>query len=237
MPLDTYLRPAEPGVFASEEVPQPEPYTKFTYKIGVNDKLEISIAEHPEFSGPSKVNSDGTIELKTLDERIYLAGLTPPQAEARIWDVIMPYVVGKPRVKVDVAQSRSRFFIALGAVGRVGRYFIGLEDVTVRDALFAANLFSPGANKDKIFIITPDERRKPSYVEVDAKSVLMGDLRQNVVLRPGDIVYVPTTVYFKINAVLDEIIGQTSKVQNIEGDITYGRAIPREGFGTLPPSP
>ena len=235
LPLDTRCAPVEPGAVAADFTPSHKPYIETSYKIGSLDTIELAVAEHPEFYGLLRVNSDGTIVLPTLEEKVHIAGLNMSQAEARIWDVISPYVVGKPPLKVSVKRSRSRFFIALGAVRRTGRYFMGLEDVTVRDALLAVNLWGHGAKKDKVYVITPDTEGKPTYVVVNGGDIVMGDLSENIVLRPGDIVYVPTTLYFKINRVLDEILWQAGRVQDVETDtLKYGRSVGREGYGSLP---
>jgi len=236
VPLETYRKPAEPGVFENGAIPAGRTYADTSYKIGKLDKIDVYIAEHPEFSGPLKVQSNGTISMPILDKTVFISGLNTSQAEARIWEAIESFVIGKPMVKVQIRQSRSRFFIALGAIRRRGKFFIGLEDITVRDALLNAQLWRAGANKDNIYIITPDTEKKPTYVVVDGGRIMRGDLRQNVVLRPGDILFVPTTIYFKINQVLDEIIGQAGKVESVETDVLkYGKSVNETGYGSLPP--
>lgn len=233
MPIETYRAPDDPGVLAAAQDPTTALGIERSYLIGIRDVVEVTVTDHIEFSGNFKVEEDGTIEIPTIFRRVRLSGLTARQAEGRICDALSDLVVGKSQARIKVLLSRSRHYYILGAVGRQGKYFMSLEDVTVRDALIAGNLWGRGAKRDLVYIITPDERNRPSYVTVDGESILMGSLRNDVILKPGDIVYVPTTLYFRINNVLDEIIGQTARAQEIEGDMVYGQTVGKEGYGRL----
>ena len=233
MPLETYRTPDDPGVLATSEAPLSTSGIERNYLIGLRDVIEVDVAEHTEFSGNFKVAEDGTVEIPTVYKRVRVSSLNTGQAAARIRDLLDKLVVGHPQVRVKVLVSRSRYYFMLGAVGREGKYFMGLEDVTVRDAMLSARLWGAGAKKDKVHIITPDERDRVSYVVADGESILMGGLRDNVVLKPGDIVYVPTTLYFKINCVIDEILFQAERARDMDDDVTYGRQVGRDGYGRL----
>ncbi len=233
MSIETYRLPDDPGVIAATANPVGISNAELDYLIGVRDVIEVDVADHIEFGGNFRVEADGTFEVPTIYRRVRVSGLTTGQAEARIRDVLDDMVVGRSQVHVKVLISRSRRYFMLGAVGRKGKYFMGLQDITVREALMRANIWGPGAKKDRVYIITPDERDRPSYVTVNGDAILMGSLRDDVVLKPGDIVYVPTTLYFKINKVIDEIIGQADRAQDIESDLQYGRRVGRDGYGNL----
>ena len=234
--IDTYCAPTEPGVLASDNSANPERNPRVNYKIGRHDKIAVHIEEHPEFSLKAlRVESDGSLELPVLNKRLCVAGMTTVQAEALISETVAPFVVGEPVVKVRILQSRSRNFVVMGAVVNRGRYFMGLDDVTVRDALLNARLFRRGAWRSKVFVITPDAENKPTYIVLNGQDILLGDFRENVVLRPGDIVFVPTTPYHKVTLVLDEIIGQANRVQEMDTDVaTYGKDAATGGFGAIP---
>jgi protein involved in polysaccharide export with SLBB domain len=234
MSVDSYRTPPDPPVLAVGQ-PINVSATELNYTIGLRDVVSVEVADHTEFSGNFKVEEDGTFELPTVYRRIPVGGLSTRQAEARIRDVIRELVVGDAQVRVKVILSRSREYYMLGAVRHQGRYFMGLENVTVRDALVEANLWGDGAKTGEVYIITPDRENKPSYVTVNAGSILEGNLRDNVVLKPGDIIYVPTTVYFQITSVLDEIIGQTKRVQDIEASVNYTDKVGTQGFGKYTP--
>lgn len=230
MPIETYQSPSDPAVLAADQ-PISISATEMNYTIGLRDIVSVEVVDHAEFGGNFKIEEDGTFELPTVFRRVHMSGLTPRQAEARIHDIIRDLVVGSPTVRVKVLLSRSREYYMLGAVRHEGRYFMGLEDVTVRDAIIEADLWGDGAKTGTVYIITPDRDNKPSYVTVDGAAILQGKLRDNVVLKPGDIIYVPTTIYFQITKTLDEIIGQTRRVQDVEGSVRYGDKVGTDGFG------
>jgi protein involved in polysaccharide export with SLBB domain len=232
--VDTYRAPSDPSVLAVGQ-PINVSNTELNYAIGLRDVISVEVDEHSEFGGNFKVEEDGTFELPTVYRRIYVSGLSTRQAEARICDIIGEMVVGSPTVRVKVLLSRSRDYYILGAVKQEGKYFMGLQDVTVRDALIEANLWGDGAKTGTVYVITPDVNNHPTYITVDGGAILKGSLRDNVVLRPGDIVYVPTTLYSDITKVLEEIIGQANRVQQIEGDLKYGGQLGTEGFGKYTP--
>jgi len=194
----------------------------FTYKIGQHDELWISVevaGEH-EFSGALEVDWVGEVRIPVTDTTVYLDGHTLAQAESAIAAALAPYYNVVPDVTVELERSRSRFFWAVGSTTIQGRFEMGLKEVRLRDALMAAGFGIDPMEMSKdyaqVAVITPDVE-KPTYVVVDAGGVMFGDLRDNVRIKPGDIIYVPNTFYANMNTVLENVFMQAENA----GDIYY----------------
>ena len=61
-------------------------------------------------------------------------------------------------------------------------------------------------------LITPDNTGIKNYVTVNAMSLLYeGDLKENLEMKPGDVLYVPATVMAKIIRVVSPVTNLTSQ--------------------------
>ncbi len=194
-----------------------EARTSAPYAIGARDILEVQVENHPELSGQFVVERDGTIPLPYCEDDVLMSGCTLRAAGERYAECVSRYTIDWPIVRVRLVSPRSKFFYVLGAVKRTGKFALGDEVVRLRDALLRAGLFDtspwfkPAARK--IYVITPDEETS-TYVVINARDVLLGKLGDDIVIHPDDIVYVPTTSYFKIDSALGEILRTTIYVSD-----------------------
>jgi polysaccharide export outer membrane protein len=161
------------------------------YRVGVGDTLRVMVWRHVEFGGEVTVDTTGAIVLPLTYERIGVAGLTLTEVEERLAEAIKPYVLRSPQVRVELADSGSRFFYVLGDVNEPGKYPMGDERIYVREAVVRASWPKRTAalGRARLVSSTPDRH---DARKVDLKRILLdGDLTENYELRPGDIVVVP----------------------------------------------
>lgn len=176
----------------------------FNYSLGPDDSIEITVLRHPEFSGVFLVNQDGILQYKFVGD-IQVMGMTKAQVEAKLKELLSTYIVN-PEINVTVLAYRSKVFYVLGEVRSPGKYYMRAESIPVREALFEAGLPSTTAAMRKCRIITPRADGRPLKKRVDVYALLYkGDLRKNVVLRPGDVLYVPSTVMAKILRIINPV--------------------------------
>jgi polysaccharide export outer membrane protein len=153
-----------------------------TYVIGPEDVLFISVFREPELSGSVGVRPDGKIT-KPLIGDMQAGGLTPERLAAQLKQAFSSYIKN-PDVQVTVAQVNSKHYTIAGEVTRPGPYPLVLP-MTVFEALSNVG-FRDFANTKKIVIIRGTERIKFNY-----NDVLKGKhLEQNILLLPGDTIYV-----------------------------------------------
>lgn len=176
------------------------------YTLGPEDVVEISVMRHPEFSGIYPINKEGKLQYKFVGD-IPVGGLTKLQLEEKITGIISNYVIS-PEVNVTVIEYKSKVFYVLGEVGLPGKYYMQSEAIPVREAVFQAGLPTQSAAMRKCRIITPDKGGSAKVRKVDLYSILyIGNLKKNLDMHPGDVLYVPSTVMAKVIRVINPVAG------------------------------
>lgn len=174
------------------------------YTLGPDDVIEIVVMRHPEFSGTFPINSEGKIQYKFVGD-IDVRGLTKKQVEEKLVKILSNYVVS-PEINVTITEYRSKFIFVLGEVGQPGKYYMKSETITVRDAVVTAYLPTTAAAMRKCSLITPDKSGKVKNKAVNIYEILYGgDLRKNIEMHPGDVLYVPSTVMAKVIRVISPV--------------------------------
>jgi len=177
--------PEAPRQQAPAEAPidAPAPVDPKTYKIGVEDVLNIRVWREAELSGNVVVRPDGRITLPLAGE-IEAVGLTPEMLGVKIAEALSKFLT-RPEVIVSVASVRSKRYYISGNVLRSGPVPL-VTPTTILQALSSAGL-GQWAKKNKIVIMRGTERIKFNYNEV----IKGKKLEQNIFLQDGDHIFVP----------------------------------------------
>lgn len=176
------------------------------YTLGQDDVIQITVRNHPEFSGRFVIGPKGRIQYPFIGD-IEIAGLTKTQASEKIKTVLADYVEA-PQVDTAIAEYNSKVVYVLGQVGRPGKYRMQAEAMPIREAVLAAGLPREDiASLRRALIVRPVENGKPLVKKVNLLSLLYeGNLKLNYDLKSGDIVYLPSTALHKVSVILDQII-------------------------------
>ncbi len=174
------------------------------YTLGPDDVVQIDVMRHPEFSGIYPVNLEGKVQYKFVGD-IDVNGLTKKEVEEKIRNVISNFVV-TPEVNVTVLEYKSKVIYVLGEVGQPGKYYMRSESMPVREAVVQAGLPLQSAAMRKCRIVTPDKDGRVKTRKVDLYSILYGgNLKNNLEMHPGDVLYVPCTVMAKMIRVINPV--------------------------------
>ena len=166
------------------------------YKIGVDDRIQITVWRNPELSTTVPVRPDGKISVPLIGD-VMAGGNTPEQVAALIRQKLMTYI-REPNVAVMVVELRSHEFISrvrvTGAV-RTPRSLPYRQGMTILDAVLEAGgpteFASP--NRSKLYRKSKD---KTDVIDVDLGDILnKGKLQTNYPLRPGDVITVPERLF------------------------------------------
>ena len=149
--------------------PAPPPAAVAAYKLGVADKIRITVYNEPTLSGEFLVNSDGSLALPLIGN-MKAAGLAAPDLQAILEVRYAEGFLRNPRVGVEVLTYRP--FYIYGQVVKPGEYPYS-EGLSVMKAVALAQGFTNRANKKKIFL--KPAGGKELTVNVD-KTVQPGDL-------------------------------------------------------------
>jgi polysaccharide export outer membrane protein len=207
---------------AVEIQPRTSNFDPLTYTLGPDDAIEISVMRHPEFSGTYPVNQEGKIQYKFVGD-MEVNGLTKAELEQRIRDVLSTYVKN-PEVNVTVTEYRSKYFYVLGEVGTPGKYYMRSETMSVREAVFEAGLPTTAAAMRKCRLISPSFRGNGKVKSVDLYSILYGgNLKKNINMHPGDVLYVPSTVMAKIIRVVNPVTTTVGLAASAPDSASTGR--------------
>lgn len=182
------------------------------YILGPDDVIEITVMRHPEFSGVYPINLEGKLQYKFVGD-IEVVGLTKKELEQKIKEVISNFVVS-PEINVTILEYKSKVIYVLGEVGQPGKYYMRSETIPVREAVVQAGLPTLAAAMRRCRLITPDKKGNGKTKAVDLYSILYsGNLKENIDMKPGDVLYVPATIMAKIIRVVNPVtttIGVTS---------------------------
>jgi polysaccharide export outer membrane protein len=184
------------------------------YRVGIPDTINISAPRIPEIDGESQaIQPDGKITLRLLGE-VRVDGMTAKEISAKLASLLREYYED-PKVQVRVTGYRSKKIYAFGQVsGGSGTSGLGGSQIiaytgrnTLLDTLATTGLsFIAWRSQVKVIRANPDkEKRHVITVNVD-KMYEEGDTSMNVLLEPGDIVYVPPTPLGWLGLRINEIL-------------------------------
>ena len=136
---------------------------------------------------------------------IDVRGLTKKELKEKITNLISSYVE-KPDVNVTITEYLSKVYYVIGEVGSPGKFYMRSESIPIREAVVEAGLPTLTAAMRKCRLITPAKDGKTKSQKVDLFAVLYeGDLDKNSDMRPGDFLYVPSTVMAKAFRVISPV--------------------------------
>lgn len=159
------------------------------YVIGVGDVLSVQFWKDRDMSQETVVvRPDGKITLPLIND-VDAAGLTPEQLRVKITDAGVKFMEG-PVVQVYVREIKSRMVFITGMIARSGPYPL-LGPMTVMQLIATAGGLQDFADGKNITIIRVVNGQPTSYRFNYNDVVKRKNLKQDILLRPGDTVAVP----------------------------------------------
>lgn len=158
-----------------------------TYVIGADDVLDVTYWGEKDLSAQVAVRPDGFISLPLLED-IPALGVTPAQLSERIRGRAVA-LLDDPRVTVTVKQINSRKVYITGEVARPGAYVLG-GSTTVLQLIAQSGGLTEFADREHISIIREGAEGPVTFRFNYKRAAKVQDLRENIVLLPGDTVLV-----------------------------------------------
>jgi polysaccharide export outer membrane protein len=187
------------GVTVVQAQPRKAPISQNAdYIIGPRDVLAVTVVNEPTLSGRFTVVADGTVTYPLLGP-VKVGGLSPTAVEHVLTDKLADGYLEKPIVSVALEQFASQRVLVVGEVRQAGSYPLAPK-TTVLEALLQAGAPTQNAGTEALVVRaggkTPSATQPPdasasNVVKVNLDALQHGDLTQNVLLEPGDMVFVP----------------------------------------------
>jgi len=188
--------------------PPPATAQNQDYSIGPEDVLKISVWDHPDLSQDEAVVSmEGYISFPLIGQ-VPAQGLTTLQLEQRLCQLLGDGYIVNPQVRVTVVKYRSKLIHVLGEVKSPGAFPLTRNQISLMEAISMAQGVTQDAGREAV-IVRPQRPKigNPHPIELATKeelitanlaSLLEGNLKENLILRSGDTIYVPRMKYFYI---------------------------------------
>ena len=207
---------------------QSKPIADYEYRIGPRDVLSITVWDHPELTIPAGefreaeaaghlVAEDGTIFYPYVGS-VKVAGLTMDEVRKVLTQRIRR-TIANPQLDVRVAAFRSQKAYVVGEVAVPGPQPITDIPLTVVEAINRSGGVT--AESDMLNVRLT---RDGNIYDIDLLAMYDdGDVRQNILLKDGDILHVPDQNQQKV-FILGEV-GAPSSLLMHKGKMTLAEAI------------
>jgi protein involved in polysaccharide export with SLBB domain len=159
--------------------------------LGPNDLFEVRVYQEPELSGLYQVGPQGDI-MFPLCKQVVVSGLTANGAAEKLRDCLSKGFLRNPQVSVLVKEFNSRKVFVFGEVQKPGTF--PFEDgMSVVQALTLAGGFTKQAAQNSTSV-TRHIKGQEVKTKVNVQDIALGKAA-NFTLEPGDIVYVPESMF------------------------------------------
>ncbi|MFQ5840175.1 MAG: polysaccharide biosynthesis/export family protein [Candidatus Methylomirabilales bacterium] len=202
--------PPHPLVSEQTAVFSTTPVPVRPYVIRPSDDLTITVYKHSDFSPLFDLKSvpvlpDGKVSIPLIGE-VTVVGLTPGQLRDQISAHLEEFLV-HPIVNVTVHATKPKAYV-LGEVKNPGLYRLDHDTSAVESLALAGGVTRDGDLSRIVLLRTAraDDVTANAIATVDVEELLrQADVRQNVILRGGDILYVPPDYISRTNRLFAHI--------------------------------
>ena len=160
------------------------------YVIGPGDTVQVFVWRNPELTSTVPVRPDGKISTPLVEDMVAV-GKTPSELARDVEKVLGEYV-RSPQVNVIVTQPASTFS-QVKVIGQVlhPQSVPYRDGLTVLDAVLAVGGLGPFAAGNRAKVVRT-ENGKQHEIKVKLSALVNdGDMKQNIPLRPGDVIVIP----------------------------------------------
>ena len=176
--------------------------------INVLSTSEKGVEAEPNLNGTYAIDPDGNISMHLIGS-VHVTGMTPNLLRETLQKRYSEFIV-HPDVTVTVDQIINSRVLVLGEVRFLGVYGLARE-TTALDAIALSGGHMISALMWNVKIVRGNLAQNPTIINVNLERVFkQGDLSQNIILQPGDIVFVPKTFVWRFN----ELLGQINPAMN-----------------------
>jgi polysaccharide biosynthesis/export protein len=166
------------------------------YRLCASDAITLTFPLTPEFDQTVNIQPDGFVSLAGAGD-VHLEGLTTQESVSAV-QAAYSKILHDPLVTIELKDFNKPYFIVGGQVSKPGKFDLR-GYTTATEAVAMAGGFNESAKHSQVLLF---RRVNDNWLEVqtlDLKHILQGhDVREDVEIRPGDMLFVPQNLISKI---------------------------------------
>ena len=155
--------------------------------LGPSDVFEVRVYQEKELSGSYRVGSDGKFTFPLVGP-VSAEGCSPAELADILTERLRRGFLRNPQVSVFIQEFNSKKVFVLGEVNKPGTFRFE-DNMSIVQAITLAGGFKALADKNRIVLTRLVDGQELKYV-VPVEAIGQGR-GQNLLLQPGDIVFVP----------------------------------------------
>ena len=187
---------------ATKLAPSPGVDSPSSYRVGAPDSLTITILPEPAIEATVTVRPDGMITVPLIGD-VPAGDRTVPEIAADIEKRIARFK-REPHAIVALAGAASTDVVILGEVGRQNSFPL-VKETRIVEAIGLVGGTTPFGSDSHIRVIRT-VRGVTKVLRVDLNAIRRGDLSTNLMLEPGDFIYVPPTLWARFGYALNTLL-------------------------------
>jgi polysaccharide biosynthesis/export protein len=187
----------------TQTVPQFQQRTS-RYRIEPGDTFDLTFELSPEYNQTAvAVQPDGFVTLRGIGD-IKVSGQTIPELTETVKQAYEK-IMNKPLISIVLKDFEKPYFVADGQVAKPGKYEMH-GNVTVTQAIAIAGGFQSSAKHSQVVLFRRVDDQWTEAKLIDVKKMEnRRDLREDPVLHPGDMLFVPKNVLSKIDRIIPNL--------------------------------
>jgi protein involved in polysaccharide export with SLBB domain len=191
----------------------------------LGDVIDVKFYYNPELNETVTIRPDGKISLQMIDE-VEAAGLTPRKLNDVLTDKYSG-ILRHPNLPVIVKTFAAQKVYVGGEVNSPGLIPIRGK-LTALQAVFQSGGFKDTAESKSVVVIRDEGKKEPLFITLnlneeltppaqDQDDVISDQYRNDIHLKPYDVVFVPMTTIAKLNQFVDKYIDKLIPISRTMG--------------------
>ncbi len=182
--------------------PPPKPDVTGSYRVGAPDQLTVTVLPDPPITEKVVVRPDGMITIQLIGD-VPAGGRTLDEISADVEQRISRFKRGA-RVTIALEDARSTDVTVLGQIAKPQTFAL-TKETRAAEAIGVVGGPTIFASSRNIRVIRSGGGEAAVY-KVNLNAIQAGDLSTNILLAPGDIVYVPPTVWARVGFAVNSLL-------------------------------
>ena len=198
----TQPKTADKGDAGSPQAEAPARVVIKEFQLGPGDIVEVTVWRNDDLNRRVQISSAGNISYPLIGS-MRAGGLSVFDLRDSITEGLSEYLVD-PQVGIEIVSYESNKIMVLGEINRPG-VFQSVGRPTALEAISMAGGFTRDAEPRTVLLVRGDID-SPELITLNLRDTLKeGDVSQNAVLMPGDVLYVPASVFASAERIFSRI--------------------------------